>query len=646
MVSKNIWSDTLNSKTIVSYLQTNSTSIGDTYMVINSTSILGNLEMAIGFRSFLYKLTSEAVSRNSAEIIKFRRRKKFHRIKAMKLSTQNLNSIDKIDFMFATDFFKNITISGKKNLKFLKVHKAVNIVDVLDIDFINNRSLADAGLSYQKKFKYVTLDKPLISKDIVVDLLNGKHFSNILDFVDQNLNLHTKLIFTGDATFKNSLKVENINKFNWNWFREKIVDKTIYKKQIIRGHKIFKNIVEMEKVNNLQIINNINLKDLFHNILLKDRSQIITGYWSFGKVNFRDTIMNHINYIEMGNLIDRRKSVKIISDLYVEICDVSKYVNGVFLYDFENLFNKIKNVNQHKFNEVTILDHAQWPTKFGNETSIDYLNKYGVRKDAEQVITGKVVLMKPLINSAFTKNKIFKDFDFEYIAKDCLYKSSIEPQYITAETVFTRPIQMDSVKTVNTLKTKFINNIDMNKFNSSTFRIHGESTVIQGKKQFKKFIFIKDLVLQHSKIDGIDVNNLYCYLNKTPVPSISIGNVKVYNSLEKLSVNNNEFESFLSKRIVKRGRNQELLGQPTFLQLNVAKNINLKSINNINIDDIIIISSKNLQNLKGNKKIYGSLFIMGPSTVHNLNNKSLIEKTKSSVILKNNYKFQVIFMFL
>lgn len=613
-------------------------------MVINSTNISGDLKNLKGFPTALSKLKTKAVQKDSTDAVKLRGFKKFNILQTSKLLTQMLNDINDAEFIFKSDDFKNITITGKKIIKSLNIQKLVNVTDAFDIDFINNRSLADAGLSYQKKFSTIILDKPLICTDLIIDTLNGQHFSDVLNFVDDDLNFHTTLVVNGNVNFTKNVKVNQVNGIHWNGFREKIIDKNCFEAVEVRGKKSFKNIVEMEFVERLSHINEINLRDLFENILLKDRQQIITGSWNFGRAKFQYIRTPHLNHILIDTVIDRREDNVIKSDFYIKTCNVNHNIEGDFDYDFDSLFQKVKFIDQQDFRVVRVLDHAQWPSYTGNETAIDYLNKYGVRKDAEQVITGKVVLVKPLINSAYTTKSIFKDFDFEYIAKDCLYKSSVETQYVTAQTVFTRPIQIDTLKAVNGLETSFINGVNILQFNGTTYRKNENLPVIEGNIKFSLPVIIDHLILENGKIDGVPIDNFYCYNETNRVPPLSISDLQVIDKLSTLTVNYVEFDYFLETRITKKRRKtQELIGQPTFLRLRVAKNMNVKSLNDINIDDIILKTLNQLQNIKGAKKIYGNLTLVGPSSIHNINGQDIIEKAKKSVLLNYNYNFQVIY---
>lgn len=633
----------LNSKNLNTYIRTTDESTnGITYFVMNSTNIFGDLNIVKGFQTNFSKLQSEAVTKNTTNTVTFRGLKNFHELKTSKLVSQNLNDIEDKEFIFKSTDYKALNITGKKVIKSLGVQQSVNVINGFDIDFINNKSLADAGLSYQTKFTTVYLDKPLISSDLIIDTFNGQHFSDVLNFVDDDLNFHTTLVINGNVQFFKSLRVKEINGIHWNEFRREIVDKSSYESVQVHGHKSFKNIVEMDFVERLSHINEIRLRDLFKNILLKDRTQIITGSWSFGSAKFRNIKTAHLNHIQIDTVIDRRENVVIKSDFYVEIGNIFKNVKGDFDYDFDSLFQKVKFVDQQYFSVVRVLEHAEWPSQVGNETAIDYLNKYGVRKDAEQVITGKVILVKPLINSAYTTKSIFKDFDFEYIAKDCLYKSSAETQYVTAQTIFTRPIQIDTAKALLGVETSNINGINILQFNNTTYRKNGEFSTIEGNIKFNLPIIVDHLLLANGKIDEVSVDNFYCYNSTSVVPPITISDIRVIDKLSTLSVQYYEFEEFFQKRITKRTKNYDLTGQPFFLSLKVAKNINLKSLNNINIDDIIWKSSKQSQNINGAKKILGNFNIEGPSSIHTLNGQDVIEKAKESVLLGNNYDFQVI----
>lgn len=635
--------NTLNSKSLNTYLRTtDEITNGITYLVIDSTNILGDLNIVKEFRTTFSKLQSEAVTKNKTNTVTFRGLKNFNKLRTSKLISQNLNDVEDKEIIFKSRDYKTLNITGKKIINSLRVKQSVNIINGFDVDFINDKSLADAGLSYQTKFTTVYLDKPLVSADLIIDILNGQHFSDVLNFVDDDLNFHTTLIINGNVNFSKSLRVKEINSIHWNEFRSGIIDKSSYDAVQVHGQKSFKNIVEMDFVERLSHINEIRLRDLFKNILLKDRTQIVTGSWSFGKAKFRDIRTAHLNHIQIDTVIDRRENVVINSDFYVEIGNIFRNVQGDFVYDFDSLFQKIKFIDQQYFSVVRVLEHAEWPSHIGNETAIDYLNKYGVRKDAEQVITGKVILVKPLINSAYTTKSIFKDFDFEYIAKDCLYKSSAETQYVTAQTIFTRPIQIDTVKAFSGVETSNINGINILQFNNTTYRKNGEFSAIEGNMKFNLPIIVEHLVLTNGKIDEVSVDNFYCYNSTSVLPPVTISDLQVIDKLSTLSVQYYDFEEFFQKRITKRRKSYDLTGQPFFLSLKVAKNINIKSLNNINIDDIIWKSSKQLQNINGAKKILGDFNIEGPSSIHMLNKQDVIEKAKESVVLANNYDFQVI----
>ncbi|KAL5289909.1 hypothetical protein ACFFRR_009735, partial [Megaselia abdita] len=631
----------INSKDISTYLQTSDESTnGVTYMVFNSTNIFGDVNILKEFQTNFSKLKLKAVGKLFIDTVKFGGVKKFHRLQASKILSQHLNDIKDREFIFKGNYLKNITFAGKKNMKLLTVQKSVNIMNGFYIDFINNRSLADAGLSYQKKFSVVSLDKPLISTDLIINTLNGEHFSNIMHFVDDDLNFNTTLVVAANVDFSRNLKVNKINTIQWNEYRNKIVEKNIFEVIDIHDRKSFKNIVEIEFVDRLIYINEINLRDLFENIMLKDRAQIVTTSWNFGNAKFVDINTTHLNHIQINDIIDRRGNAVINSNFYVEMGNINHNVKGDFEYDFDSLFQKVKFIDQQNFRVVRVLDHAKWSSIIGNETVIDYLNKYGVRKDAEQVITGKVVLVKPLINSAFTTKSIFKDFDFEYIAKDCLYKKSVETQYVTAKTIFTRPIQIDTVNAFRGLEASYINRMNIQQFNETAYRKNENVPTIKGFIKFNLPIIVDHLFLENGKLDGVSIANLYCFNSTKLVPPVSISDLHVINSLSTSIVIDYNFNDFFERRITKRRNNHDLTGHPSFLDLKVARNIQVKSLNKINVDDVIWKTTKKLQNIKGSKRIFGNLTMEGPSSINKLNERDFMEKAKASVLLKNNYNLQ------
>ena len=155
------------------------------------------------------------------------------------------------------------------------------------------------------------------------------------------------------------------------------------------------------------------------------------------------------------------------------------------------------------------------------------------------------------------------------------------------------------------------------------YRKNDKIAVIKGKLTFEKPVVIENLSVQ--AIDDVPVENFYCFNGTNVVPPISIGHMHIENSLHVDTINGHNFDDFMEKRLVKKGRpNQVLTGHPTFSNIRVVKNFNVRSINNIDIEDIVFKNSKKLQEIRGEKKIAGNLTIIGPTVFDSVNGVDIL----------------------
>ncbi|KAH8248492.1 hypothetical protein KR026_007032 [Drosophila bipectinata] len=537
-----------------------------------------------------------------------------------------------------------------QNFTGFKVYDSLVITDDLEVqkDLNVNRlnglpleQLLGHDLSLQR---LELVDTPYLEK-LHFRRLNGLPFDELLSKIseteeDQRLLLHKQLLLEGNVRFEKPLQVKDINGIPWEDYLKRLVRSDVNSE--LKGRKTFLSDVLLTDNLKTPLINNFDLSSLLDNTLLRTTPQEIGGSYSFGSLRVSNLDVKRVNNVSHEEFLDLRKDQVLKGDLYLKELSIKGGLKCPEMSnqpDLSNLPERLENVRQLPWRNLFVTGNALWPESNNQDLEqLEYLRKHAVRKDQNQTITGHVLLRKPSIKVLQAQGNLLQDLDLKSLKEDALLRRSEDnkPQIITAPVEFLGPLKALTLKLNNDSYFGQLNGIDIPRLNASLYRLSSNQSIAADLNFLKTPKFGK-LELKDPQVNGIKIQDIYQQNRGLTWPRITLKNLTVKGDLKLGSVNTMSMEYFLDNRITLRGPALEVFGNLNFENLQLGERPLLRSINNIQLENLVLRNSNKVQTISGVKTFHGGLEWNGPGHVMNLNGKDLSESYRGSIFKDKDY---------
>ncbi|XP_011191954.1 uncharacterized protein LOC105218217 [Zeugodacus cucurbitae] len=559
------------------------------------------------------------------------------------LTAAKLNDLHASDLVLKSQLKNAYHFHGNKSFDKLVVTKDAYVDQALNYTYLNELNV-NAPLKRDHFFKYLHLPYHLQTTNIVLHKINGISFDKIFDRLSvehEKLVLHKDLLVKGNVAFLENLQVDTINDITWTDYVSDLV--RINENAVINGSTIFMQGLTVQKTLKTPTINNIDMLEVFSNVLLKSKPQQITGNYTFGNLRLTNLDVDTINDVSTKTFIDTRNEALTLSgDLILPKLTVQGDVNGKFENSFRyaTLNEQLQQLSHRRWRNLVVHGNAYWNESSTSSTKqyeeLQYLYRHAVRRSADQIISGTVYMTQPLISRMRTRNTFPKGVDLNYIARDCLLKYTTSPQTITSGKLFHKPLRLQRAVVNGPLRISTLNTIDVPRFHASLYRISSDMP-IEGPLHFKIPPIVGQLLVQ-GLVNGMPTAQIYTTSHGL-MPPVKMYSLVVDEDLEIGDVNDMSLDYLLSNRIKLHGEPQDVQGFLVFENLILNNETLLQSINGIPIDDMVFRKSGHVQVIDGPKEIAGDLILNGPTHVLNLNGARLIDMYKQSILTMANYHF-------
>nr|XP_014086969.1 uncharacterized protein LOC106615318 [Bactrocera oleae] len=559
------------------------------------------------------------------------------------ITAQMLKNLSTSDLVLKSQLKNEYHFFGNKSFDRLVVTKHTFVEQNLNYTYLNGINV-NAPLKRDHYFKYLDLPYQLQATNIVLHKINGISFDKIFDKLsveNEKLVLHKDLLVKGNVQFLENLQVDTINDITWSDYVSDLV--RINENAVINGTAIFMQGLTVKKTLKTPLVNNIDLRDVFSNVLLKSKPQQITGNYTFGNLRLTNLDVSTINDVSTKTFIDTRtEEVTLAGDLILPKLTVQGDVNGKFENSFRytSLNEQLQQLPQRRWRNLVVHGNADWNESAASSTKqyeeLQYLYRQAVRRSGDQVISGTVYMTQPIISRMRTRTTFPKGVDLNYIARDCLLKNTTAPQTITSGKLFHKPLRMQRALVKGPLSVTTLNTIDVQRFHASLYRISSDM-LIEGPLYFKIPPIVGQLLVQ-GLVNGMPTAQIYTTSNGL-MPPVNMYSLVVDKELEIADVNDMSLDYLLTNRIKLHGEPQDVQGFLIFENLILNNETLLQSINGILIENMVFKKSGHVQVIDGQKVVDGNLIFNGPAHVLNLNGERLIDMYKQSIFTMGNYHF-------
>uniref|UniRef100_A0A0K8VMB4 Uncharacterized protein n=1 Tax=Bactrocera latifrons TaxID=174628 RepID=A0A0K8VMB4_BACLA len=594
------------------------------------------------YKSNLLELSEDVVRRGDSEIITGF--KIFQSpLTVEHLTAAKLKNLSTSDLVMKSQLKSEYHFFGKKSFDRFVVTKNTFVEQHLNYTYLNGINLK-APLKRDHFFKHLYMPYQLQATNIVLHKINGISFDKIFDRLsveNEKLVLHKDLLVKGNVEFLENLQVDNINDIKWMDYVADLVRNN--ENAVINGSTVFMQGLTVKNMLKTPLINNIDMRDVFSNVLLKSKPQQITGNYTFGNLRLTNLDVKTINDESTKTFIDTRtEEVVLAGDLILSKLTVQGDVNGKFENSFRytSLNEQLQQLPQRRWRNLIVHGNAYWNESAASSTKqyelLQYLYRHAVRRSGDQVISGTVYMTQPIISRMCTRTTFPKGVDLKYIARDCLLKNTTAPQTITSGKLFHKPLRLQRALVNGPLRVTTLNTIDVQRFHASLYRVSSDMP-IEGPLYFKIPPIVGQLLVQ-GLVNGMPTSQIYTTSNGL-MPPVKMYSLVVDENIEIGDVNDLSLDYLLSKRVKLNGEPQNVEGFLVFENLILNNEILLQSINGIPVDDMVFKESGHVQVIDGQKLVEGNLIFNGPVHVLNLNGERLVDMYKQSILTAANYHF-------
>uniref|UniRef100_A0A1I8NVE8 Uncharacterized protein n=1 Tax=Stomoxys calcitrans TaxID=35570 RepID=A0A1I8NVE8_STOCA len=560
------------------------------------------------------------------------------------LQATTLNDLKVSDLVFKLELEAPIIIRDSKRFEKIIVRNPCFVEVGIDAMFLNKLPLEDL-LNYDYHMDSIDVHHPLLASNVVFHKINGIPFDEFftkLNIKDDHLILRKDLIVEGNVLFAEPLELQYINDLDWNIYVTGLARNN--EDAVIEGNVCFYGDVRITDTLQAVEVNNYNLQDILNNILLKSKPQLITGQYTFDNFEVTNLDVLSINDRTLDDFVDVSKNyTEFRGDIIASKLLVKGSVEGSLNepIDFAAITKDVQELTKKPWRNLRVLHNVSWTSgrKWMNtqQELLKYLYKYAVKSKGNQVISGNVRLVRPLIKNINTRFQFPANLDFSLIEKDAVKKNHTSRQIIKGFKDFQQPAYVEEMETRKDLKTKTINNIDVLLFNSSLYRLSSKAP-LQGPLKFLQPLQIGHISLK-GLLNGLNTSMIYQIGNNSSLPAVVVSQLFIDNNVEVKKINHMDMEYFLDNRVTLNGPPLEIFGHLTFENVIIENAVLVQNINHIPVDNMVFKHSPHLQTITGHKTISGQLELFGPAHVMRLNNKELMETYRNTLVSHRNYQF-------
>lgn len=209
--------------------------------------------------------------------------------------------------------------------------KRINILQGLEFLFLNDTdavTLLGGTRSYEGNQKEKFMKTPEFHvENLNVERINDVDMTKLLSLKNMKISDLRNLIIDGDLTVKGDLKIERIyDESAATYLRNMVTKDIVFYRNITIDELIVQNAT-------LEFLNGNNFKNLFDNILLKSKKQVVPGKFSFYKINTKNIDSKFINDKDTSELKWIDDPLFLVGNfafenLFVEGDVVTKILNG------------------------------------------------------------------------------------------------------------------------------------------------------------------------------------------------------------------------------------------------------------------------------------------------------------------------------
>ncbi|KAJ6641891.1 hypothetical protein Bhyg_06836 [Pseudolycoriella hygida] len=619
------------------FIYTNIAPKGSVDLVFSKAIVLGNVYPDPEFETILTQIDKVVVRRGSSTTISGT--KTFTGVLSVKDFVGELIDHPPIDnfvlnndasdkfYLNCTKQFESVTVNGNVEVGGDLIFTRLNGVNLFEFFQTAVRINQPTRL---ESLRFVNVR----ATNLTVTQINSHSFTEIVEGLENSVGSEGKLysVFINGNLELENLYVGSINDIDIENYLGLVVTTNSGGqiggvKRFLAGLTVFNLFVNQ--------INSVDIGYWLENALHRDKDQIIGEKWTLTTATVGEMNTSMINGLKTKELIDlSAPTIEIYSDLQFESLNVAGNLNGEMVCDVKSLETVLDyGLTKALWNFVFVNGYVQWPEEEASQ--INEILKFSVTSTSDQVITGDVIFTNTTFIDNLQSNGIINNFDVRKIFYDGLVKSR-QLQTIKGPVIFKQPLTVSNLVSKNDLHSPFINDVNLLELNRSIFRID-EGNVISGVKTFRNSVKIDQLTVE-GLVNGVAVSDIVFADSTTILPPIFFH--KSISIQKDLIIANNINEinlKFLLNNIIRKaGPPQEITGMITFQNLVVRGDCRIPSINNLDINDIVLKTSDSVQEIFDLKTITGTLFIDGPAFITKLNRLDVLDAYISTIFLDQN----------
>ncbi|KAG5681770.1 hypothetical protein PVAND_011178 [Polypedilum vanderplanki] len=613
------------------------------------------------FLSMLHRLSQLAIHRDSSHVeisspVEFR-----NQLTIKNLQTPLLNNIPVNSLVHKN--LNYVSFDGTKNFENLQTVR-IYVDQNMFAENYNNVSL-------EKLIREaIRIDQPIYIENLRIDSFTANNlivsqferhkFDDMIRNIQEELNFGAEsnkgkrsIHIHGDAEFKSNINIDYLNndRVPFDNFIEILAMKD-KPNQEIGGKKFFmKDFIVKDNIQ-VKIINENSIDHLLKHSLSRGSKQMIQSKkLSVENLKLKALHTNKLNDLAWDNFIDKTKlNLPLSFNLEIDEIEADTFYTEYATIDLNEMIRFIKFPKRTNWNHITAKQGSN--IIFGDETHLDYLMKYTVKKNADlQTIFGNVAIVNTrdfyMKNVAkhdgliFTRNA---PFNITVLNIDSV-KNNSHSEVITGKATISPDFRFDANNLIIDKRCNFYSNY-INEINvlSLNRTIHRNESFFNSEKHFEN-LYVNELYIENGLINGIIPSNIvYASNTAQQLPILNLKSLEVIN-MEISSLNSYSFEYLLENRLKKYSETvQDVQNIITFNSIHFLNDTSMTSINNVLIDDAVFTSSdqfQNQQHIMGHKIINGKLILKGPAIIGSLNGVDIKDFFKSTVNLQSNYRSDV-----
>ncbi|XP_017061547.1 uncharacterized protein LOC108101642 [Drosophila ficusphila] len=555
------------------------------------------------------------------------------------LQTNRINGTPINKLMLATGTSQNF--NGTKSFARLVVAdelRAHNHINVSRLTGLPLQQLLSSGLSLQR---LELTGKPDL-KALYFGRLNGLLFDDLLSKASegnkQPLLLHKQLLINGNVRFQRPLQLQSVNGLQWQEYQSRLIGPGTNAE--LRGKKTFMENVQLNKDLNTPHINNVDISFVLENTLLRKTPQKVSGPYTFRKLVAVNVNVSRLNGASKKLFIDTRKEIELKGNLYMKQLNINGKLkcplgNKTYLSELKQ---RMERVQQHPWLNLLVTGDALWNSEEQPQSHLAYLRQHAVRKTGNQSIAGHVLLERSHLKNLQAKQSLPVELNFTHLAEDALLRFSpaSEGQVILALQELLGSVKAKSLHLERDALFGLINGINIGRLNSSLYSV-STAEPVAAKLHFYQAPKIRRLQIGNSKVNGAPVEYIHQQVKGQSWAGAQFQQILVEQNLSLANVNEMSLDYFLQHRIPLRGAALEVFGSLSFEQLQLGGQPLLRSINGIQLENLVVRYSHHAQSISGAKTFHGGVRLTGPGHVMYINSRDLSESYRATIFRNRNY---------